>query len=59
MSRKIFLFVFVVVAFLSSATWAQVPNSEKVVSSAARAFEKFTKAHVRKPLVPNPGLGSY
>ena len=51
MTRKSFLFVFAVVAFLSTATWAQVPNKEKVVAGAERAFEKFTKAYV----APAPG----
>jgi hypothetical protein len=51
MTRKNFLFVFVVVTFLSTATWAQVsnkeiPNKEKVVAGAERGFEKYTKAYV-------------
>jgi CubicO group peptidase (beta-lactamase class C family) len=54
MSRKTFLLVFAVVAFLSSATWAQVPNKEKVIASAERAFEKFTKAYVG----PAPGCAA-
>src|SRR5215203_3350985 len=54
MSRKNFLFVFTVVAFLSTATWAQVPNKEKVVAGAARAFEKVTKAYVG----PAPGCAA-
>ena len=54
MSRKNFLFVFTVVAFLSSATWAQVPDKEKVVAGADRAFEKFTKAYV----APAPGCAA-
>src|SRR5215204_1237074 len=54
MSRKNFLFVFAVVALLSSATRAQVPNKEKVVTSAERAFEKFTKAYVG----PAPGCAA-
>ena len=54
MSRKNFLFVFVIVAFFSSATWAQVPNKEKVVASAERAFEKLTKAYVG----PAPGCAA-
>jgi CubicO group peptidase (beta-lactamase class C family) len=54
MSRKDFLFVFAVVAFLSSATGAQVPNKEKVVAGAERAFEKFTKAYVG----PAPGCAA-
>jgi CubicO group peptidase (beta-lactamase class C family) len=54
MIRKNFLFVLTVVAFLSSATWAQVPNKEKVVASADRAWEKFTKAYVG----PAPGCAA-
>ena len=52
MSRKYFLFVLTVVAFLSIATSAQVPDKEKVVAGADRAFEKFVKAYVG----PAPGL---
>jgi len=48
MTRKNFLSVFAVLAFLSSGTWAQVPNKEKVVASAERAFEKYTKAYVEE-----------
>jgi CubicO group peptidase (beta-lactamase class C family) len=51
MTRKTFLFVLAVIAFLSTGTWAQVPNKEKVVAGADRAFEKFTKAYVS----PAPG----
>ena len=54
MTRKNFLFVLAVVAFLSTATWAQVPNKEKVVAGAERAFEKFTKAYV----APAPGCAA-
>jgi len=54
MSRKNFLFVLAVVAVLSSATWAQVPNKEKVVVGAERAFEKFTKAYAG----PAPGCAA-
>ncbi len=54
MSRKNFLFVFAVVAFLSGTTWAQVPSKEKVVAGAERAFEKFTKAYV----APAPGCAA-
>ena len=53
-TRKNFLFVFAVVAFLSTATRAQVPNKEKVVAGAERAFEKFTKAYV----APAPGCAA-
>ena len=54
MSRKHFLFVLAVIAFLSSATWAQVPDKEKVVAGAERAFEKLTKAYVG----PAPGCAA-
>ena len=54
MTRRHFLLVFTVVAFLSSATWAQVPEKEKVVAGANRAFEKFTKAYV----APAPGCAA-
>ena len=59
MTRKNFLFVFAVVGFLSTATWAQVsnkeiPNKEKVVAGSERAFEKFTKAYV----APAPGCAA-
>jgi len=54
MTRKNFLFGFAVVAFLSTATWAQVPNKEKVVAGAERGFEKFTRAYV----APAPGCAA-
>src|SRR5215216_5380966 len=54
MSRKNFLIVFTVVAFLASATWAQVPDKAKVVAGADRAFEKFTKTYVG----PAPGCAA-
>jgi CubicO group peptidase (beta-lactamase class C family) len=59
MTRKNFLFVFAVVAFLSTATWAQVsnkelPNKEKVIAGAERGFEKFTRAYV----APAPGCAA-
>jgi CubicO group peptidase (beta-lactamase class C family) len=59
MRRKNFLLVFAVVAFFSTATWAQLPNKElpnkeKVIADAERAFEKFTKAHV----APAPGCAA-
>lgn len=52
--RKNFLFALTVVAVLSSATWAQVPDKAKVVAGAERAFEKFTKAYV----APAPGCAA-
>ncbi|HEY5885903.1 MAG TPA: hypothetical protein VIT88_14530, partial [Pyrinomonadaceae bacterium] len=59
MTRKNFLFVFAVLAFLSTATWAQVsnkelPNKEKVIAGAERAFEKFTKTY----FAPAPGCAA-
>src|ERR1044072_126768 len=51
MTRKNFLFVFAVVAFLSTAAWAQVPDKEKVVAGADRAYDKIAKAYV----APGPG----
>ena len=54
MSRKNFLLAFAVVAFISGATWAQVPDKQKVVTGAERAFEKVTKAYVG----PAPGCAA-
>src|SRR6476469_10933599 len=54
MSRRNFLFAFAVIAFISTATWAQVPDKQKVVAGAERAFEKFTKAYV----APAPGCAA-
>ena len=54
MSRRNFLFVFTVVAFLSSAISVQVPDKAKVVAGAERAFEKVTKAYV----APAPGCAA-
>ncbi|HEY3579420.1 MAG TPA: serine hydrolase domain-containing protein [Pyrinomonadaceae bacterium] len=54
MSRKIFLLVLVIIAFLSSEARAQVPEKEKVVAGAERAFEKYTKAYVG----PAPGCAA-
>ncbi len=54
MNRKNSLFVLAVLAFLSSATWAQVPDKAKVVAGAERAFEKVTKAYV----APAPGCAA-
>src|SRR5262249_15846533 len=51
---KNFLLVFTVIAFLSSATWAQVPNKQKVVAGADRGFEKFTRAYAG----PAPGCAA-
>jgi len=54
MSRKNYTFVLAVLLFLSSATWGQVPNKEKVVAGAERAFEKVTKSYVG----PGPGCAA-
>jgi len=48
------LLFLLIVAALSTATSAQVPDKEKVVASADRAFEKFTKAYV----APAPGCAA-
>jgi CubicO group peptidase (beta-lactamase class C family) len=54
MSTRNFLFVLTAIAFLSGATPAQVPNKEKVVGGADRAFEKVAKAYV----APGPGCAA-
>ena len=54
MRTKNFLFVFTVIAFLSTATSAQVPDKAKVVTGAERAFEKVVKAYVG----PAPGCAA-
>src|ERR1044072_7589116 len=54
MTRRNFLFVLTVLAFVSNATWAQVPDKAKVVAGAERAFEKITKAYV----APGPGCAA-
>ncbi len=54
MRRKNFLLVLTVLVFLSTATFAQVPDKEKVAAGAERAFEKFTKAYVG----PAPGCAA-
>ena len=54
MIRRHFLFAFTVIAFLSSAAWAQVPDKAKVIAGAERGFEKFTKAYV----APAPGCAA-
>ena len=51
---KHFLFVLAFVAALSTATSAQVPDKEKVIAGAERAFEKVTKAYV----APAPGCAA-
>jgi CubicO group peptidase (beta-lactamase class C family) len=54
MTRKNFLLVFALVAFLPAVIWAQVPDKAKVVAGADRAFEKVTKAFV----APGPGCAA-
>ena len=54
MRRKPFLFVLTVIALLSTATLAQVPDKAKVVAGAERAFEKYTKEYV----APAPGCAA-
>jgi CubicO group peptidase (beta-lactamase class C family) len=54
MRRKNFFLVFTLVAFLSTAVPAQVPEKQKVVEGAERAFEKVTKAYV----APAPGCAA-
>src|SRR5689334_25149144 len=54
MSRKTLVLVLTVIAILSSASLAQVPDKEKVVAGAERGFEKFTKAYVG----PAPGCAA-
>ncbi len=54
MSIRSFLFVLTVIAFLSTATHAQVPDKQKVIAGAERAFEKVTKAYV----APGPGCAA-
>ena len=54
MTSKTLLFVITLVAILSTSTSAQVPNKEKVVAGAERAFEKVTKAYV----APAPGCAA-
>ena len=54
MSRRNFLFALTVIAFISNAIWAQVPEREKVVGGAERAFEKVAKAYV----APGPGCAA-
>ena len=54
MNVRSFLFVLALIAFLSTATHAQVPDKQKVVAGAERAFEKVTKAYV----APGPGCAA-
>jgi CubicO group peptidase (beta-lactamase class C family) len=54
MIRKYFLFIFAAVALLATATSAQIPDKEKVIAGADRAFEKIVKAYV----APGPGCAA-
>jgi CubicO group peptidase (beta-lactamase class C family) len=54
MTRKKYFLVLTVIALLSSATAAQVPDKDKVIAGAERAFEKVTKAYV----APAPGCAA-
>jgi CubicO group peptidase (beta-lactamase class C family) len=54
MRTKNFLLVFTIFACISTASPAQVPNKEKVVAGAERAFEKVTKAYIG----PAPGCAA-
>src|SRR4051794_21871334 len=54
MTRRNFVFVLTVFAFLTNTVWAQVPDREKVVAGAERAFEKVTKAYI----APAPGCAA-
>jgi CubicO group peptidase (beta-lactamase class C family) len=54
MTSRNFLIVLTILAVLSTTTSAQVPDKEKVVAGAERAFEKATKAYV----APGPGCAA-
>ena len=54
MTKRSFLSVLAVIAILSNATFAQVPDKQKVVAGAERAFEKVVKAYV----APAPGCAA-
>ena len=54
MTRKTFLLLLALVALISTATSAQVPDKQKVITGAERAFEKYTKAYVG----PAPGCAA-
>ena len=54
MTRKNFFFVLAVIALVAGSTWAQVPDRQKVVAGAERAFEKASKAYV----APGPGCAA-
>ena len=54
MITKKLIWVLVLSIFVSTATSAQVPDKQKVVSSAEQAFEKYAKAYV----APGPGCAA-
>ena len=54
MIRKRLLLILAAVASLATATSAQIPDKDKVVAGADRAFEKITKAYV----TPGPGCAA-
>ena len=54
MSRKNLLIALAVVALLSSLAVGQVPDKQKVVAAAEKAFEKYTQAYVG----PAPGCAA-
>src|SRR5262245_33457531 len=54
MTRQNFSFLLAVIAFRPSATLARLPDKQKVVAGADRAFEKFSKAYVG----PAPGCAA-
>jgi len=54
MIRKRLLLIFAAVALLATATSAQIPDKDKVVAGADRAFEKITKSYV----APGPGCAA-
>ena len=54
MIRKRLLLILAAVASLATATSAQIPDKDKVVAGADRAFEKITKAYV----APGPGCAA-
>lgn len=54
MTRKTFFLVLTIIALLATATSAQIPDKEKVIAGAERAFAKYTKTSVG----PAPGCAA-
>src|SRR6185295_8118141 len=54
MIRRNSIFVLAVVVLLSTVTWAQVPDKQKVVGGSERAWEKYVKAYT----APGPGCAA-